>query len=293
MASRLKITDWSSHTMRKLLITDLDNTLYDWVGYFSTSFKVLVAEVSRITGIPEVILLRDYKSVHQKYNNTERPYATLELESVIAYFNTSDKNALKIHLQGAFNAFNDSRSKSLQLYGGVIETLQKLRKKGVIVVGHTESHDINAVGRIESLGLRKYLKHLYTLRSRDSSHPNPNKSIIEDNSDGWLIQLPHEERKPNPKLLADICFKEGVSVDNAFYIGDSIVKDMSMAKNAGIHAIWAEYGKDIKNADWGLLVSVTHWTDEDVKKEENLKVAFGHIKPDFTATKFSDVLAFL
>jgi len=279
--------------MRKLLITDLDNTLYDWVGYFSTSFRILVTEVSRITSIPEATLLRDYKSVHQKHQNSERPYATLELESVIALYGTADKNILKSHLQGAFDAFSESRKKSLKLYEGVLETLEILREKGVVVVGHTESHDINSVNRIESLGLRKYLKHLYTLRSRGSSHPNPDKPVIDDNSDGWLVQLPPEERKPNPRLLEDICRKEGVSLNNAYYLGDSIVKDMSMAKNAGANAIWAEYGKDVENADWGLLVSVTHWTDEDVKKEENLKDAFGHINPDFTAKKFSDVLQYL
>jgi phosphoglycolate phosphatase len=38
----------------------------------------------------------------------------------------------------------------------------------------------------------------------------------------------------NPDLLKDICKREGFSVDEAIYIGDSLTLDMGMAKTAGV-----------------------------------------------------------
>ena len=37
--------------MKKLLITDLDDTLYDWLGYFIPSFYGMVDEIASITKI--------------------------------------------------------------------------------------------------------------------------------------------------------------------------------------------------------------------------------------------------
>jgi FMN phosphatase YigB (HAD superfamily) len=35
----------------KLLVTDLDNTLYDWVTFFAQSFDAMVAKLIEMTGI--------------------------------------------------------------------------------------------------------------------------------------------------------------------------------------------------------------------------------------------------
>jgi phosphoglycolate phosphatase len=50
-------------------------------------------------------------------------------------------------------------------------------------------------------------------------------------------------KKPNPRLLADICSREGFKPSDAIYIGDSLVKDISMANDAGVDSVYAEYGR--------------------------------------------------
>ena len=273
--------------MPKLLITDLDNTLYDWVSFFSQSFEVMVDSIVEITSIDKNILLRDFKDIHQKYNSSERPYAALEVKAITDYYGTTDKDILKRELAPAFFNFSETRQKTLKLYGGVAETLSKLRAHGVIVVGHTESYDVNAVYRAKKLGLDKYLNHLYTIGSNSSSHPDKAKPLIDPIDAAWVVKLPEEERKPNPRLVLDICRREGVALSDTYYIGDSIVKDISMANAAGVNSVWAKYGKDFQSANWKLLVSITHWSDEDVKIEEDLKAMYSRETPMFEVSSFS------
>lgn len=45
----------------KILITDLDDTLYDWIGFFIPAFYGLVDEIASITGISKDVLLAEYK----------------------------------------------------------------------------------------------------------------------------------------------------------------------------------------------------------------------------------------
>lgn len=42
--------------MKKIIITDLDDTLYDWLGFFIPSFYEMVDEIVNITKINKDIL---------------------------------------------------------------------------------------------------------------------------------------------------------------------------------------------------------------------------------------------
>ena len=49
--------------MKTTLITDLDDTLYDWIGFFIPAFYAMVDELVVITGIDKNVLLSK-KSIH-------------------------------------------------------------------------------------------------------------------------------------------------------------------------------------------------------------------------------------
>lgn len=66
----------------KILITDLDDTLYDWIGFFIPAFYGLVDEIASITGISKDVLLAEYKKKHQYYGSVEYPFVTLTLPSI-------------------------------------------------------------------------------------------------------------------------------------------------------------------------------------------------------------------
>jgi FMN phosphatase YigB (HAD superfamily) len=105
-----------------------------------------------------------------------------------------------------------------------------------------------------------------------------------DPPEGFVTVVPREERKPNPRLLVDICQHEGIELSSTYYLGDSLVRDVAMAKRAGVTAIWARYGTDPEC--WKYLVKITHWTDEDVSREKGLKAEYGNVVPDYSIDSF-------
>lgn len=274
----------------KLLITDLDNTLYDWVTFYSKSFNAMAVKLSEEINIPLDRILSEYKSIHQKFGNSEKPFATLELPSVIKHFGTSDKLHLQKELFSVLGAFSSKRNETLKLYPKVQETLQKLKDSGVKVVGHTEALEFNSVYRLHKLGILDCFNHLYTLEDEFNIHPNPKSAKPILVKDGFVIRLSKEEAKPNPKILEHICKIEGIKPQDTVYVGDSLIKDISMAKEVGITAVWANYGRNFSPDCWDILVRITHWSDVDVKREEQLKKAYCDVKPDHTIECFSELL---
>jgi phosphoglycolate phosphatase len=277
----------------KLLITDLDNTLYDWVTYFANSFQAMVRALANTLSVSEEKLLDEFKGVHQRYGNSEHPFAILELPSVRERFSDLSRAELLEALRVPLDIFNNVRDERLRLYPGVRETLEVLRKEHVLVVGHTEAIAVNAYSRLRKLGVVEYFHHLYALEAQLEPHPDPNREVARQPPPGLISLVPSRERKPNPALLIDICKKEGIHLSEACYIGDSLTRDVSMAKGAGVTAVWARYGTQYNRELWDILVRVTHWTDEDVKREAELRTLSKHVQPDYTIDRFADLLKLL
>lgn len=277
----------------KLLITDLDNTLYDWVVFFARSFRAMVQELSLLIDVPEARLREEFKTLHQKYGDSERPFTILELPAVRRHFGDLDPDEMRRKLDRPLSAFSETRRATLRLYPGVRETLRTLQEWGIPVVAHTEAMAVNAYYRLRHLDLTQYFVHLYSLESQVGPHPRKGAEADHRPPEGFLITLPRSERKPNPELLLDICSRQGVSVAEAWYVGDSLTRDVSMAKSAGLQAVWARYGSHHDAELWDVLVSVTHWTPADVAREAELKHRFDHIRPDLTIDRFDQLLTLL
>lgn len=272
----------------RLVITDLDNTLYDWVTFFARSFMAMADELAVVLDLPIDEIYRQFKAIHQHYGNSEQPFAVLELPSVRQRFPGADREEIMQALAGPLRAFNSARKKHLQLYSGVLESLQVLHGEGIVLVGHTEAVLANSYYRLNRLGVAPLYRRLYTLMDK---HPVDNdRPGFEFHLPDFLMPIPRGERKPNPKLLLDICRREGVLPSEALYVGDSLTRDIGMAKEAGVRAVWARYGTRFDKGLWAVLVQITHWTDEDVAREEVLRHRYDHVVPDDTIDSFAEVL---
>jgi FMN phosphatase YigB (HAD superfamily) len=274
----------------KLLITDLDNTLYDWVTYFANSFSAMVKDLAVTLDVEEETLLDEFKAVHQHYGNSEHPFAMFELPSVRRRFPNSSRGDLLYELESPLAAFRASREKHLRLYEGVHDTLKAIEKEGTIIVAHTEAVAIHAYYRLMRLDILKFFKHIYALEGFVEPHPNPSRAVELTPPPGLIKNIQRSERKPNPELLQDICRREGIRVSDACYVGDSLSRDVSMAKTAGVTSVWARYGTRYEPSLWGILVRVTHWTDADVAREAALRNLYSDIQPDYTIERFTDLL---
>ena len=67
----------------KLIITDLDNTLYDWFVPWYKSFTVFINDVLEKTTISEDELLAEIKKIHQKHGTSEYTFDLLLKELTI------------------------------------------------------------------------------------------------------------------------------------------------------------------------------------------------------------------
>jgi phosphoglycolate phosphatase len=169
----------------------------------------------------------------------------------------------------------------------VEESLRNLRMRGVRIVAHTEALFQNAYYRLIKLGLVDLIDRLYT--STTALPPAPNVSIMQPRSD-FVSLLGEHERKPDPQVVLDICAKEKVDPVAAVYVGDSLTRDVAMAVNAGVTAVWARYGRSFAQDDWNYLVRITHWTAEDVAYEERLRAHSAAVEPNLIIDRFSGIM---
>ncbi|MEK6303657.1 MAG: HAD family hydrolase [Acidobacteriota bacterium] len=276
----------------QLLVTDLDNTLYDWVSSFVPAFYGMVDVAAQILRVDREELLDDLKAVHQRYHNSEQPFALLETHIVERRYPRATRLERKRLLAPAFDAFNELRRQNLRLYPEVRETLHTIRDRGCGVIGYTEAVVENSLYRLCLLGLLEEIQLLYVPKSRaDEGHPDPARQRILEQHREKVRLLPDGHRKPDPHVLKQICEDRGVPVEEALYVGDSMTRDVAMAKAAGVHAAWARYGSALNPNDWNKLVRVTHWTAEDVAREMRLKEEYRDVRPDVEIDSFAELLA--
>jgi phosphoglycolate phosphatase-like HAD superfamily hydrolase len=222
-------------TKISLVVTDLDNTVYDWVSAFVPAFYEMVGEASKILGVSEDVLLDNLRAVHQKHGNSEHPFALLETKSVGAFRQTHPESDPRILLDPAFHAFSRVHKYTLKLYEGVLSALQRLRQHQIPIVAYTDAMVGNSLFRLDLLKLTEYFSALYA-----PNHFEP--SINSSFEAGFVHLLDPKDKKPNPKTLLDICSEFSVAPDETLYIGDSVARDIYMASNAQVNAAWAKYG---------------------------------------------------
>jgi FMN phosphatase YigB (HAD superfamily) len=272
-----------------LLVVDLDNTLYDWVTFFVHAFYAMTTAAASIIGVNEERLLDDMKEVHQRYGNSEQPFGLLEARCVLERMGHLDRQTRVEALADAFKSFNDVRDHLLCLYPGVLETLKTV-KRSCQIVGHTEASVANAIFRLRKLQIIDLVNPLYALKENGPPHPRPERAREYATLFASARHLEEHERKPDTRVLLDICQKQGVAPEQTLYVGDSISRDVGMAKNAGVWAAWAKYGTVYDHSLWPRLVRVTHWTAEDVERAKRTEELLGHTKPDAVLARFDEIL---
>jgi phosphoglycolate phosphatase len=277
----------------ELLVCDLDNTLYDWVSYFVPSFYAMIDVAVQITGIDREQLLDDMRVVHQRHQDSEQPYALLEAKAVQERYAGLSLPEVAKALDPAFHAFNSARKRNLKLHDGVIETLGWLQARGIILVAHTEAKLHGALGRLRRLGLLPYFRRIYCREGSETLRPDLTTSgkWFSDLSLENVRELLHHQSKPNPRVLLEICADEGIHARDSAYVGDSMARDMLMAKRAEVFAIWAAYGVQHDRKLYDNLVRITHWTENEVATEIRLRSEAASIKPDYIArSSFREVI---
>src|SRR3546814_18888 len=140
-----------SKPIRSVLITDVDNTLFDWVNVWHAAFSAMLAELLRLSRLDEATLLSEIRKVHQRVGTSE--YAFLIGELDVLRGQAGGTPMLDFYAP-AIDAFRAARQQTLEFYPGVLATLEELRRRGTLLVCYTESMAYYSQYRFSKLGLR-------------------------------------------------------------------------------------------------------------------------------------------
>lgn len=269
------------------LITDFDNTLYDWFHMWHQSFSAMLAEIERISGIDRAILIPQIRAIHQRHGTSE--YAFL-IEHIPCLQEKFPEKALNEVFDEAIHAYRSARKESLRLYDGVLETLTELAAQGVMIVVYTESLAFYTNDRVRRLGLDNVVDFIYS----PPDHAIPGS--VTSHTEREKYRLTHAEHrylkagevKPNPEVLRDIVTGIGRAREECVYLGDSPMKDIAMAQDAGITDVFAAYGVSQNRESYKLLQQVSHWPEADVQREMTTR----HVAPAHTINRFSEIKQF-
>lgn len=276
----------------RLLITDLDNTLFDWLGVWAASFSAMLQRLSRDSGIPISNLEAEFQAIHQKHGTVEYAFSINELPSLLKLHPGEN---LAERYEAAIMEFRTARRAQLQLYPGVFETLSGIRQTGCAIIGYTESFAFYSAYRIRKLDLDLLLDVVYSPADHDLPPHITLAQLRRYADERYQLRrtvhrhTPSGARKPNPNVLRKIVKDARVSLDNAIYVGDSLMKDVLMAQQAGVADAWAKYGFAPRRPEYELLKRVTHWSPADVAREKALsshEVTPTHVLED----SFSELL---
>jgi phosphoglycolate phosphatase len=268
----------------RLLVTDLDNTVWDWFEAWYQSFSALLDGLVEMSGVDRTVLEDQIRVVHRHRGTTEYSNLLREVPSLVAAAGTRDPAEV---FNEALHAQNSRRKATTRLYAGVEEALRSLKDAGVRIAAYTESGAYWTEWRIRQTGLDGIIDVLYSSPDHDAiagvdvanlrtGHYGPDEYGLRVTKH---LHVPHGVLKPNQEILQVILDEQGCAPHEAVYLGDSLMKDIAMAQAAGVLDVHAAYGLVQHREEYELLRRVTHWSEEDVEREKALADATGEVVP--------------
>ena len=265
-----------SRSAATVLVTDMDNTLFDWLEMWQAAFGAMLDRLVGASGVARETLEEEFYAIHQRHGTTEYAFAIQELPSLRARHPPEE---LPARYASAIEAYREMRRRTLRLYPGVLETLRAVRAAGTRIIAYTESRAYYAAYRVRTLGLDGVLDQLYSppdhalpdgvtpslIRRYPPEHYQLRQTVHRHTREGvW---------KPAPAVLQDILDDVGAEPAEAAYVGDSLIKDVAMAQGAGVLDVFARYGDVRDRPGYALLRRVTHWSPSVLAGAERLTEA--------------------
>src|SRR5258705_2068093 len=96
----------------RLVVTDMDGTLYSWIDYIVPAVEAMVDAVCLATAFPRIRVVQSLKTVYAKYESNEYPFALQEssIYDEFPEFGSFDK----LVIEPARIAFREARRRYLR-----------------------------------------------------------------------------------------------------------------------------------------------------------------------------------
>ena len=295
---------FSMTTAAKIIITDLDNTLWDWheiyVRAYMKMFESLVQYAAdKNLHLDQDLLFKQIRDVHLEHLDSEYPLSILHTQVIKDLFKTSELNELKKLCKEPFlKAFEQTHHAGLEssLYGNIHETLLKIKESGIKIVAYTDAKIYAVLRRLGHYKLFDLFDMIICRKLHDHLQGPAERYYrkMMDNAGGHnyldekILQIDGSFCKPRPETLGYIIEElqkkyhhlNDLHPREIVYIGDSLRRDIFMVnsfnqKNEHHHphdrmtAIYAEYGVVEYANDtemYEFLRKISFW---DPKEEED------------------------
>jgi FMN phosphatase YigB (HAD superfamily) len=263
------------------VILDLDNTIFDWFAVWYASFRPVYDEIIRATGKSVEEVQADIRKVHQQHRTSEY---TFLIEEIDCLKEARASGEIRDIFKEALDRARLGRDQNLKLYPSVFPSLWDLKKKGTKIVAYTESMAFYSAYRLKRFGLDGVIDILFSPEDHDVPAGVSLDKLRRHPDEFYQLQVteirhtPRGALKPNPGVLIDIVKAIGAKTERCAYVGDSLFKDVAMAREVSVLDVHAQYGESQRRPEYQILQQVSHWTEADVQREREI-TAKGH---DFT-----------
>lgn len=249
----------------KLVVTDMDNTLSNFSKYEAIGVRQGISDMStKLNSMGHKVKESDlYQWIGKEMDAARSHDYPWSVELALGErLNVGKPGGMtygqfRSQISEPFwKTMDDSLAKNLHLFEGptgVTPSLAALKEKGIPVVVLSDAPANMALKRLTAMGLDSKVERLYALhnwkeptnlapemlalgRERVQAHLNTPHQLKE------FQIIPKEWEKPHAQGFKQLMEHYGVRGSEVLMIGDSRVKDLGVAQNAGARAIWAEYG---------------------------------------------------
>ena len=276
-----------------LLITDLDGTLYDWIGFYVPSFLALLRQLSQLSGVPEERLKQSFKRVNEFHRTSEYAFAIQELDVLPEARQGWSVEAILRKYDPAIHAFRSERRKTLRLFDGVRESLLRLKGAGIKLVAHSDSMMSYVSRRLRQLDIDEVFDAISA--PKDHGLPTNTPASVRRAAKSQILSRVREVpfspalRKPDPETLSPVLRAFGFPNGRTAYLGDSLSRDMLLASRCQLRGVWARYGS--RPADlYEELLQITYWTPDEVSDEGRLLRELSVASPPTEIGSFAEIL---
>ena len=249
-----------------VVVTDLDNTLYDWVAPWFARYTTLIDLLEQRAQIPRDTLLTEIRHAHQISHTSEPPDILSKVPCVVS---ARKRGITQDTLNSCATEADKAGIRALALYPGVKDVLSRFKADNVLVVGFTESQAYSTRFRLQALGLDGLLPLVFSRRDHGLSE-DYHRVMFPLYQTHHRVLPPTFAGKPDPGTLRKIVEGTGVVPEKCVYVGDSILKYICMAQAVGVHDVHAKYGEAHNRPAYEFLRTLSHWTSEDIIKEQRV-----------------------
>lgn len=256
------MTDAAAGGETELLVTDIDNTLFDWVSYYVHAFSALLQRVETTIGVSYATLAAEARDVFTTQGSIEYPFLVQELPSVMRFYGDDIEKMLKGAVSAGRDAFLAAAEPHLKPYAGVVEALDEIRRRkpALPLVALTDAPRYVAMWKLNKLGLLPRFTAVYGLgdprlplttnHARVKVDPEILQKHLSRNDFGFkgrIRILPDDYEKPGTRGLKTVLMDFEKDDDPAhrksvLWIGDNERKDVALGKKLGVRTAWAKYG---------------------------------------------------